>query len=275
MESMSDLGKNLVILEEGIWASGTSGPISYPYDGNANCFAIEDRSFWFRHRNDCIVDTVRRYPPRGTIFDIGGGNGYVASCLGSNGFPTALVEPGIDGARNGRSRGIRDIICSTLEDAGFVDRGMPAAGLFDVLEHFEDDTGILKTLHRCLADDGRLYLTVPAYPALWSKEDERARHYRRYSMRGLTRKLVSSGFTVEYSTYFFALLVAPIFVFRTLPGMLGRVPEDDSRHREKEHAPGKTMRSIVDRLLGLERLWMSRGRIPCGASCLVVATPEA
>ena len=39
--------------------------LSYPEDGNARCLAIEDSSFWFRHRNRCIVAAVSRYRPAG------------------------------------------------------------------------------------------------------------------------------------------------------------------------------------------------------------------
>ena len=39
--------------------------ISYPEEGNEACFQIEDQSFWFRHRNDCIRELVRHFPPRG------------------------------------------------------------------------------------------------------------------------------------------------------------------------------------------------------------------
>jgi hypothetical protein len=39
--------------------------ISYSEEGNEACFQIEDQSFWFRHRNDCIRELVRNFPARG------------------------------------------------------------------------------------------------------------------------------------------------------------------------------------------------------------------
>ena len=44
------------------------------------------------------------------LFDIGGGNGFVANYLSKKGFETILVEPGIDGCINGRERGLK--ICN-------------------------------------------------------------------------------------------------------------------------------------------------------------------
>ena len=40
--------------------------ISYPEEENEACFQIEDQSFWFRHRNDCIRELVRNFLPKGT-----------------------------------------------------------------------------------------------------------------------------------------------------------------------------------------------------------------
>jgi hypothetical protein len=39
--------------------------VSYLGEGNEACFEVEDQSFWFRHRNDCIRELVRSFLPRG------------------------------------------------------------------------------------------------------------------------------------------------------------------------------------------------------------------
>jgi hypothetical protein len=31
--------------------------------GSGFCFDVEDRSFWFAHRNKAIIAAVRRFPP--------------------------------------------------------------------------------------------------------------------------------------------------------------------------------------------------------------------
>ena len=61
-----------------------------------------------------------------------------------------------------QGRGLTSVICSTLQDAGFKPGTVPAAGLFDVLEHIEDDVGFLKTLNEILVPKGRVFLTVIA-----------------------------------------------------------------------------------------------------------------
>ena len=51
--------------EDGIFYAAGAEAISYPEEGNKACFEVEDQSFWFRHRNGCIRELVRNFPPRG------------------------------------------------------------------------------------------------------------------------------------------------------------------------------------------------------------------
>ncbi len=66
-------------IQNGIWYSDLCGDVSYPVEGNEACFQIEDESFWFKHRNDCICEVVSQFPPtnKGPIFDVGGVNVFV------------------------------------------------------------------------------------------------------------------------------------------------------------------------------------------------------
>jgi len=56
----------------GIWMMAPASGVHYPIDGNETCRRVEDASFWFCHRNDCIAAMIRNYPPKGFILDIGG-----------------------------------------------------------------------------------------------------------------------------------------------------------------------------------------------------------
>lgn len=80
--------------EDGVLYADGVGAISYPDEGNEACFEVEDQSFWFRHRNHCIRELVRNFPPQGPLFDVGGGNGFVAKGLMDAGWEVVLVEPG-------------------------------------------------------------------------------------------------------------------------------------------------------------------------------------
>lgn len=269
------LGRRLVRDDDGIWSCRDAATVSYPAEGHDRCFEVEDGSFWFRHRNDCIVAAARRYPPPGggAIVDVGGGNGYVSAGLARAGFDVVLVEPGRAGAENARRRGLERVICARIEDVRFDSASVPACGLFDVLEHVEDDRGFLVALRELLQPGGRLYLTVPAYRALWSRDDELAGHFRRYRLAGLTASLREAGFEVELASYFFRITPPAILALRTLPSRLGLARDRIRREtvRRDHLAAGRAGRWLRP-LLAAEVTRIARGgRIAFGGSCLAVA----
>jgi len=270
--NVSDVATNLELGEQGIWFSKGKSNISYPSAGNAACFEIEDHSFWFQHRNRCITAIVRAFPPSGALFDLGGGNGFVSLGLQQAGWQSIVVEPGNAGAINARKRGLANVICATLEDADFRSHSLPAAGLFDVLEHISNDAKFLRYLHGRLIIGGRIYLTVPAHQWLWSVEDVSAGHFRRYTLSSLISLLDRSGFEIEFASYIFLLLPLPILLNRTIPSLLGLRKAETAEEAIRElRGHSKTLKlaaGVFDwELRRLER----KKTIPAGGSCLVVA----
>lgn len=267
------IASNLESGPDGLWHPRSRSRFDYPDEGNAFCFQVEDHSFWFRHRNACILEAVRRFPPSGPVFDIGGGNGFVARALVQAGYPAVVVEPGEAGARNAQARGLAPVVCATLDDAGFAPGSLPAAGLFDVLEHMADDRAVLQQLAHLLPSGGRLYLTVPAYQWLWSSDDDLSGHHRRYSGRSLRRVVEGAGFAVEYATQIFWPLPLPVLVMRALPSRLGlRATADPAAIREELQPRENLLTRALGAVLDLEARWLrSGGRLPFGGSCLLVA----
>jgi SAM-dependent methyltransferase len=260
--------------EEGIWYAQTRSAISFPEDGNDYCFKLEDTSFWFQHRNRCILEALRRFPPGNLFFDIGGGNGFVSAAVQAIGCSVVLLEPGIQGAKNARLRGIEHVICSSFEDAGLLPETMPSAGAFDVVEHVQDDLGFLRSIASRLAPGGRFYLTVPALPILWSQKDEIAGHYRRYTNAALKRLLPRAGLQIEYVTYFFQLLPLPILFFWSIPHRLGvrRSPSELENQSLTDHRPSNHFARFLQNLQTRELAIIRSGRtMTLGSSCLVVA----
>ena len=282
MIDIPSISSGLELGEDGIWHATKDEKVSYPAKGNETCFALEDGSFWFKHRNQCIARLVRRYPPgdHGAVFDIGGGNGFVAQGLMAAGVDVVLVEPGGAGAANAKQRGVKHVIRATTDTAGFMPGCFPAAGLFDVLEHIQGDVAFLQSIRRFMMPGGRLYLTVPAYRFLWSEEDVLAGHFRRYSMPELHRTLESAGLEIEFSTYIFRFLPLPIFFLRTLRHWFGNKKRNRSVTTAlRDHAvssdhigAGRTTPGLLDRLLASELEVLDRNKSMCfGGSCMVVA----
>lgn len=266
----------LVLHPDGYWIGSQSETIAYPDTGNRHCFAVEDESFWFRHRNAVIVTVLQRFPPGGAIVDVGAGNGFVSLAMRQAGFQTITVEPGPTGAANAVSRGLPAVICSTFEGAGFASGSVDAIGTFDVLEHVEDDEALLRSFAAALRPAGRLFMTVPAFPVLWSRDDEYAQHFRRYTITSVSTKLRRSGFRVLWATYFFACLPPFIFAVRTVPSWLGLRSHTTPRLVEREHVVKRRVAaSMLNALLSFELRRLRSGRgLAIGGSCLLVAEKD-
>ena len=262
--------------EDGIYYAIGSEAVSYPEEGNEACFQIEDQSFWFQHRNDCIRELVRNFPPRGKgpIFDVGGGNGFVAKGLMDAGWDVVLVEPGPSGARNAKKRGLDHVICGTTHSAGFKNGSLPAIGVFDVVEHIDDDLGFLRHLRDLLEPGGMLYLTVPAFNFLWSHEDVDAGHFRRYTLGAMEKKLAEAGLKPVFGTCIFGFLTLPVFLLRTLPYRLGLVGKGGAgKEVKRDHSQKQgLLGAMMARSFELELKRIRAGKTcKLGGSCLVAA----
>ena len=270
----AQISSNLRCGEAGIWFSKDSRSVSYPDQRRDSCFEIEDSSFWYRHRNRVIVNTLGAWPPRGMLMEIGGGNGSVSAAIEKAGYTALLLEPGIQGIRNAQSRGLTRLVCSRFEDAGIRAQSIPAVGLFDVLEHVCDQSSFLTRIADVLAPQGRLYGTVPAYPFLWSQHDKKVGHFRRYTALSLNRALKKAGLQIEHLTYFFALLVFPILCLRTLPNLVGLGRNQPATQKFDAHLPRRVwVNRVIHAYLRAEYAWLARGRrLPLGTSILVVAS---
>ncbi len=273
IEDLSNIAPNLTRHPNGFWVAQDKQEVSYPAGGNEACYSIEDASFWFKHRNAVITDVVRMFPPDGPIFDIGGGNGYVARGLERDDFPVVLVEPGPAGASNAVKRGVENVVCATTQAAGFQPNTLSSVGLFDVLEHIDDDMDFLAHLKSLMKVDARIYISVPAFQTLWSAEDVNAGHFRRYSKKSLANCLKRAGFTVEYLNYFFCFLPLPVLFFRTIPSLIGLRRTGSTEAAQREHSAGGGLASrLVDRILTAERKRIQRNKsLPFGGSCIAVA----
>jgi SAM-dependent methyltransferase len=238
--------------------------------------------FWFRARRQLIGalagGLTGDLPPRPRILEIGCGNGAMLTVL-ATASPGARVV-GMDLFREGLGRlgGAAALVQADAAAPPF--RSVfHLVGIFDVLEHVPDDAAVLRQVRAVLAPRGRLILTVPGHPRLWSYADEASSHFRRYSLDGLARVLAGAGYAVEYMTHFMTAVAPLVWLARRIAPAAARVRGRGADH----HALAVTelrLPALLNRLLGLactpehaliERRW----RLPVGTSIAVVAAPLA
>lgn len=253
------------------WVGPHTQKIAYDEDLHGQHAVFEEESFWFRHRNAVFADLIREFKLQQPLVDMGGGTGIVCKALQKQGFAALNLEPTEFGALQSVRRGV-PTVQATMQEAGAAANSLPSVGLFDVLEHIADDAKTLRGIFDALEPGGFLVVAVPAYSWLWSNEDIRAEHCRRYTKNKLVEDLRAVGFDVPFSSYLFCFLVLPVFLLRTVTSMGGRIRRDVPENTERRHVPGRFSRLVVDWMLRTERKRLAkRLTLPFGTSVLAVA----
>jgi 2-polyprenyl-3-methyl-5-hydroxy-6-metoxy-1,4-benzoquinol methylase len=256
---------------DGIWrVLDKRETVSYPKDGSDNFVKIEESSFWFRHRNNCVKSIVNLFKDDEILFDVGGGNGFVSWAIKEAGVEPVIIEPDIRGILNAKKRGFENLINASFQDLNIVNETIPSIGMFDVLEHVENDKEFLNSINNALKIKGKLFLTVPAYNFLWSNEDRHDGHFRRYTDRRMTKLLKESNFKVLYSTYIFSLLPIPIFLLRSIPSLFNKKKKVFEKEA-KEHSTG-VLGKFFNLFFNKElKLLAQKRKIIFGGTLLIVA----
>ena len=158
----------------------------------------ESKHWWFKARGEIIEKTIKKnVSNKLKILDFGSGSGTNIKIL--NKFGTVYVYEKNKQMREYLKKKFRRdkkiTIINNLKKNNF-DIILAA----DVIEHIKNDHLIIKTLNQILKKGGKLIITVPAFQFLYSKKDKVLRHYRRYTIYGLKKKL--NEFKILKISYF-------------------------------------------------------------------------
>jgi SAM-dependent methyltransferase len=244
-------------------------------------FEIEDRHFWFRARNTMIGSLVeaetRQYPEGYRVLEIGCGTGNVLQilekvCRNGRVVGMDLFNEGLNFARQ---RVSCSLVQGDMHASPFVGQ-FQLIGMFDVLEHLPDDYSVLQEIYAMMAPGGLLFLTVPAYPSLWSYFDEASHHARRYLLVDLKNKLLKTGFQLEQISYYMMSILPLVWAERKIRGKNSSESVDSEQSaqdltiNELKIIPG--INAILAWILERETWWLKKkNNIPAGTSLMALA----
>jgi len=163
-----------------------------------------------RNYNRFICRLFRREYEGGVILDFGAGIGTLTDQMSDLG-DIVCVEVDPEHSEALRTKGYEVHSSVDLLKDGTVSFAYSS----NVLEHLDDDLGALRAIHRKMRPGGRLALFVPAFESIWTANDDRVGHKRRYTQESLTDVVARSGFRVENSCYVDSIgfLLALLFRF--------------------------------------------------------------
>jgi SAM-dependent methyltransferase len=274
-ELANQCGENEGMPSENSNGGGVSGGYDPSFFGTIA--ALEDRHFWFRGRNRLIFGLCRKVSaqlkPGALVLEVGCGTGNVLRVL-QEAFPSGVVvglELWLDGLRYAQRRSTGLLVQGDLRNSPF-GRQFDLIGLFDVLEHIQEERETLLSLRESLVPGGFLLLTVPAHQYLWSHFDVAAQHCRRYSTLEIREKMVQAGFKVDFISQSMACIFPLVWIFRKLRRFR---KQSDLRAvkalTEEEFRVIPIINGILSALLNLEAWWLSAGlRLPIGTSLVLV-----
>lgn len=230
---------------------------------------LEEKHFWFRARNRLILLMLQRHcSDFRSFFEIGSGTGFVLSGI-SDAFPGKKLY-GSDIFTSAFAFAIKrlpgiEFMQMDAQNIPFIQE-FDAIGLFDVLEHIQDDGQVLLQVHKALKKDGTILITVPQHKWLWSTVDERSCHVRRYTYRELNDKLSRAGFQIVCNTSFVTLLLPFMVAVR----LTARVKSNYDSLNELRINP--VLNRIFERAMDLERILIRKGScLRIGGSRFVLA----
>jgi SAM-dependent methyltransferase len=228
----------------------------------------EEQHFWYRSRDQLLVWALsRHFPAARGVLEIGCRAGHVLAAF-RRAFPDQmLVGSEIESESVAAARARFPHLPLVRADA----RHLPFAaafdviGLFDVLEHIDEDERVLLELFTATRPGGGIVLTVPQHPRLWSIVDIHSGHRRRYTRSEVTHKLRQTGFEIVRATSFVSLLLPLAWLSRMRQNSAGL-------DLDSELAVPRLLNAGLGAIMSAERWLIEQGvSFRMGLSLLVVA----
>jgi SAM-dependent methyltransferase len=235
----------------------------------------EKKHFWFQNRNKLIIYFIKKYCKEivrksHRMLEIGCGNGNVLSFLNKNEINCEGGDLFIEGLQHCQNRvdvPLYQIDALNLPFRDYFD----IIGLFDVIEHVEDDGAVLKEVYKALKQNGKILITVPAGKKLWGRYDELAFHKRRYSYNELKDHLERADFEVEKISYFGFFLYPILYFFRQFNEIKYR-KLSNREFLKKEIRINPFVNKIFLWISVIEMLFMRFISFPFGSTLIAIAS---
>jgi SAM-dependent methyltransferase len=177
------------------------------------------KHWYYRSKAAALQRAVASLMPR-RLLDIGAGSGFFSRHLLVHGTARSAlcVDTGYDTERDEDVDG-KPILFR--RQCGVTDCDVVL--MMDVLEHVDDDRGLVRHYAERVPGGAHFLVTVPAFRFLWSGHDVFLEHKRRYRLVEIEAVLRDAGLEVVRGAYYFGLIF-PLAVAVRLASRGGPAP---------------------------------------------------
>ena len=222
-----------------------------------------DSHWYYVSKALALADCLAK-PAGNKVLDVGAGSGFFSRWLLSHGLAdeatcvdTAYASERDEVVAGKPLRFRREVAAS---DASLV-------LLMDVLEHVEDDAGLLAGSLGKVPPQAQAIITVPAFQFLWSPHDVFLGHYRRYTLTSLADTLRRAGAVPVRMHYYYGAIFPLVVLLRLLKRSTRRASSSDLRREPR------LVNAALRAVCALERQIMAANRL-AGLSVFCVCRPK-
>ncbi len=231
--------------------------------------ALEGEHWWYRGMRSSLRRAINdlKLPTNARILDAGCGTGGNLAWLEQT-APAFGIDFSAMALSNACTKTSAALVRADMSALPFGSGRFNVVVCLDVLYHnsVSDDEKALLELHRILSPSGWLILRVPSHDWLRGSHDSQVHTARRYSRKGLRRKLQQTGYTLKH--------LSPIGIWLLPVAVLRRswqiVSSNGSLHSDVK-LPNKVINNMLGGLLAWESRVAAQRTLPWGLSLYAIA----
>lgn len=221
--------------------------------------------WWWQARSRFVRELIESLslPTNARLLDIGCGGGWAFEDWERFGEVSGVELDETLVARSGKYRS--QIYCGPFDRQYRPSKPFSLIVMLDVLEHLSEPEAALIYALELLEPGGKILVTVPSMPCVWTSHDDLNHHFVRYTKTSFQHLSNSSGFHIERMDYFFYWTTFVKLLFRCKETFIQSPPRSPT-------VPGPQMNALFRQLCFLEQRLFARHKLPFGTSLVCVGS---
>ena len=198
-------------------------------------FNSDISSHWYYVLKGAMVKrAIKGIPSLTRLADIGAGSGFFSKYL----LQHTKIQSGVcidTGYKNTHEEKVGEKSLSFIQKSSVEDCDLLL--FMDVLEHIDQDDQFLSEYVKQSKSGSWFFITVPAFPFLYSSHDRYLGHYRRYTKQSLKKLVENQGLKIHQLNYFYSTLFPLMASKRLLDKGIGGIFKNKEDKSDMTAAP--------------------------------------